>query len=96
MDAVVLRVLLRVHGSRSLKEKRARVRPVVDRIRHRHHLSVSEVGHQDVWNRAELAVAVVAPTHSRARELVDLAEEVIRAAADLEVVEADRTWIETD
>ncbi len=96
MQAAVVHFTLRLRGSRSLKEKRARVRPVVDRIRHRLHLSVSEVGQQDSWDRAELAVAVVAPTAGRVEELLEAAEDVVWAAADVEVLERRRTWLEPD
>jgi uncharacterized protein YlxP (DUF503 family) len=96
VDAVVSRISLRVHGARSLKDKRARIRPVIDRIRHRHHLSVSEVGYQDDLRRAEIGIAVVAPTVGRAEELLGAAEDVVHAAADLEVLDLQRTWFETD
>jgi uncharacterized protein len=96
VHAVAARIEVRVHGARSLKDKRARIRPVIDRIRHRHHLSVSEVGHQDTWNRARIGIAVVAPTVGRAQELLDAAEDVVHAAADLEVLDIERTWLETD
>ena len=96
MDAVVVRVDLRVRGARSLKDKRQRIRPVIDRLRHRLHLSVSEVGYQDAWNRAEVAVAIVAPTSERVAELLDAAEAVFHGAADLEVIDVERIWIERD
>ena len=96
MDAVVVRADLRVRGARSLKDKRQRIRPVIDRLRHRLHLSVSEVGHQDAWNRAEVAVAIVAPTSERASELLDSVEAVLHGAADLEVLDVERIWIERD
>jgi uncharacterized protein YlxP (DUF503 family) len=96
VDAVVVRADLRVRGARSLKDKRQRIRPVIDRLRHRMHLSVSEVGHQDAWNRAEVAVAVVAPTSERASELLDAVEAVLYGAANLEVLELEHLWIERD
>jgi uncharacterized protein YlxP (DUF503 family) len=96
VDAVVVRADLRVHGARSLKDKRQRIRPVIDRLRHRLHLSVSEVGHQDAWNRAEVAVAVVAPTSERVSELLDAVESVLYSAADLEVLDLEHLWIERD
>jgi len=46
---LVSRYELRLPGVRSLKEKRSRIRPVTDRVRHRHHLSVAEVDRQDEW-----------------------------------------------
>lgn len=46
-------------GTSSLKEKRARLRPVVDGIRNRFKVSTAEVGYNDVWDRALIASAVV-------------------------------------
>ena len=39
--------------SRSLKAKRAAIRPIVDGLRHRFRISVAEVDHQDQWQRAD-------------------------------------------
>ena len=60
MHAAVVRYDLHIPGSRSLKAKRAALRPVVDTLRHRFRLSVAETAHQDRWQRAEIGVAVVA------------------------------------
>ncbi len=51
---------LHVPESRSLKTKRAAIRPIVDGLRHKYRLSVAEVDHHDQWQRAAVAVAVVA------------------------------------
>ena len=56
----VLRLVLRVPGSRSLKEKRRAVNQVRDRLRSRHSVSVAEVGHLEDHQRAVLVVAMVA------------------------------------
>ena len=50
---------LHVPESRSLKAKRAAIRPIVDGLRHRFQVSVAEVDHQDQWQRAAIGVAVV-------------------------------------
>ncbi len=44
----------------SLKDKRRILRRVLDRIRHKHNVSISEVGDNDVWQRASIAVCMVA------------------------------------
>ncbi|MFI5043770.1 MAG: DUF503 domain-containing protein [Acidimicrobiales bacterium] len=93
MQVVAVRFELLVRGASSLKEKRARIRPILDRIRDRHHLSVSEVDHQDDWDRSTIAVAVVAPTERRALELLTSAERVVWAA-DVEVLDSARTWLD--
>ena len=64
------------HG-RSLKEKRAVVRPIVDRLRHRFHLSVAEVDHHDLWQRAAIGVALVAESHRHLEELLDTVERFV-------------------
>jgi hypothetical protein len=51
-----------IPDARSLKDKRRVIRRVVDRLRHRHNVSVSEVEHQDLWQRAGLALAAVGPS----------------------------------
>jgi uncharacterized protein len=55
----VLRMVLVVPGSRSLKDKRRAVNQVRDRVRSRYELSVAEVGHLDDHLRAVMAVAMV-------------------------------------
>lgn len=87
---------LRLPGCRSLKEKRSRLRPVVDRVRHRHHTSVAETGAQDTWDRAVLEVAVVAPGPRRAEELMDVIDRLVWSADGIEVVGAARDWLDPD
>ena len=59
MHVVVVRFELHVPHSRSLKEKRAALKPVVEGLRSRFSLSVAEVDHQDKWQRATLLCALV-------------------------------------
>lgn len=73
----VVRVELRIHGAASLKDRRAVVRRIRDRLRARHNVSVAEVGDQDVWQRATLGVAAVSlATADAARLLARLRSEV--------------------
>jgi uncharacterized protein YlxP (DUF503 family) len=44
----------------SLKDKRRVLRKVIDGIRHRHNVSIAEVGRNDTWQRAQIAVCMVA------------------------------------
>ena len=85
MHAAALRFDLHVPASRSLKAKRAAVRPIVDTLRHRYHVSVAEVDHQDRWQRAAIAVAVVAESNHHLTEVLDTVERFVRSAPDVEV-----------
>lgn len=53
----VARLELHLPEARSLKAKRSATRPLVERIRSRHQVLVSEVDHQDLHQRAALAIA---------------------------------------
>lgn len=55
----IARLELFVPEARSLKEKRSHTRGLVDRLRARHTVLVSEVGHQDLHQRAALAVCAM-------------------------------------
>jgi hypothetical protein len=61
MRVAALRVELHLPNPQSLKEKRAVLRPVIEGIRRLGSYSVSEVDHHDLWQRAAIGVAVVAP-----------------------------------
>jgi len=73
----VLRLLLHVPGSRSLKDKRKAVAQVRDRLRARHNLSVAEVGHLEDHRRAVLTGVMVANDSRFLRGVLDtIAHEV--------------------
>jgi uncharacterized protein len=90
MHAAALRFELFVPESQSLKAKRAAVRPIVDGLRHKFRLSVAEVDHHDTWQRAAVAVAVVAGTDGRLRELLERVERYVDAAPGVELLEIER------
>lgn len=96
MEVVALRVELYVRSSRSLKAKRAVIRPIVDGLRARFHVSVAEVDHHDEHHRAAVGVAVVAADAGHATDVADEIERWIWSRPDVEVVEITRSWVEWD
>jgi uncharacterized protein YlxP (DUF503 family) len=75
--------------SRSLKEKRSYVRPVVAALR-RFEISVAEVGALDLHGRAEIAVAVVAAEASHVGEVLDKCERLVAGRPELELLSVRR------
>ena len=75
---VVLHVHLFLPESGSLKAKRAELNSVKAHLRQRMGASVAEVGHQDSWQRATLAVAVAGASPARC----DSAADAIQRALD--------------
>jgi len=94
--AAAIRFDLHIPHSRSLKTKRAVIRPIIDGLRHRLHLSVAEVDFQDQWQRAAIAVAVVGGTHSHVREVLETVERFVAMARDIELLDISTTWLETE
>ena len=75
---------LRVPQSRSLKAKRHVIAPLTAAIRQRFPVSVAEVDHQDLWQRASLAVVAVSTDQSHVdRELAAMADEIERVEPGL-------------
>lgn len=85
---------LHVPESRSLKAKRAAIRPILDGLRHRFKVSVAEVDHQDRWQRAAIGVALVSGTEGRLREVLESVERFVAAAPGVELLEVETTWLE--
>ena len=87
---------LQVPASRSLKAKRATIRPIVDGLRHRFRISVAEVDHQGQWQRATIGVALVAESDGRVRELLDAVERFVVGAPDVELLGTEVAWLDPD
>lgn len=51
---------LRIPGSHSLKGKRRVLKPLLSRLRREFNVSTAEVGYNDMWQTAEVALVTVA------------------------------------
>lgn len=79
----LLTVELHFPGAHSLKEKRMVLRGVKDRVR-KFNISVAEVDHHDLWQRATLGIVTIATTQAQAdRELAAVAGEIERVEPGL-------------
>jgi uncharacterized protein YlxP (DUF503 family) len=96
MHAAALRIDLYLRECRSLKAKRSVVRPIVEGLRKRYRVSVSEVEQQDTWQRAVVGVAAVAPSHSHLTEMLHQVERFVWSFPEVEVLRIDRRWIEEE
>ena len=96
MHAVAVSFDLHVPASQSLKSKRAAIRPVIDGLRHRFKVSVAEVDHQNTWQRATIGVALVDGSAAHLEEVMASVERFVAAAAEVELLDIETTWLETD
>jgi uncharacterized protein len=92
--ALTLDVLL--GDVRSLKQKRAVVRPLVAELRRRFPgVAVAETGHLDLHRRAEIGVAVVSSTAANAAEVLTDCERIVAGHPEIELLSA-RTRLFSD
>ncbi|MDP6618794.1 MAG: DUF503 domain-containing protein [Nitrospinota bacterium] len=85
----VCTIELRIHGGRSLKEKRRVLRSVKDRIRNRFNVSIAEVDYQDKWQRALLALAAVSNERNHVTGLLESALSAVESMGLAEIVDAE-------
>lgn len=94
MYVAALAFKLHLPDCRSLKEKRALVRPVVEGLRRRFGVSAAEIDSHDKWQRASVAIAVVASTEAHVTDILDRAERFVWSFPELEVLECQQLWLE--
>ncbi len=67
----VVQFSLRIYGARSLKDRRQVVRSVLDRMASHFNASVADLGPDNVWDRADLAVSCIGSSPQEMETRVD-------------------------
>jgi uncharacterized protein YlxP (DUF503 family) len=80
---------LRIPLARSLKHKRHVVRSLTAALRQSFAVSVAEVDHQDLWQRATIAVAAVGADQHHLRRVMSSIERRVDAWAEVEVIDRE-------
>lgn len=70
MTVGVLVLILRLPGCGSLKEKRGRLKPLMNKLYKQFKLSVAEVDDQDIWGQAVVACALVTSDAVQTRRIL--------------------------
>ena len=77
----LLTIDIHIPHAQSLKDKRMVVRRMKDRLRSKFNVSVSEVDHQDLWQRSQLSVVTVGSDDDYVQQTLKFAlEEAERSA----------------
>ena len=96
MHVLALDLRLRLPHADSLKAKRSVIRPITERLPNKLGVAVAEVEDQNEHRFSRLAVVAVSGSARQTTELIDEAERFVWSRPDLEVLDADRTWMEVD
>jgi uncharacterized protein YlxP (DUF503 family) len=93
---LALDVELHLPSAGSLKAKRAVLRPLLEGCRRRFGADAAEVEHQDLWQRAGVGIAVVAPSAAHAEDRMAAIERWLWSGPDYEVCRCERHWLEVE
>ncbi len=77
--------------SSSLKDKRQALRPIVEHLRNKLNVSVAEIDHQDLWQRAAVGVSCVSSSIDHCRKIIQEVEKSMGRAALGRAEVVDRT-----
>ena len=78
---------LHLPACHSLKEKRSVLKPLTAALRRTLNVSVAETGQQDLWQRAEIACAVIGSARSVVDETLRAADRLVEEADGVRIVD---------
>jgi uncharacterized protein len=83
---------LHLPGCHSLKDKRGILRPLTAALRQQLNVSVAETGHQDLWQRAEIACAAVGSARPVVEQLLRSADRLVEGRDGVRIVDTATVW----
>ena len=86
------RIDLFLPESHSLKSKRQVIKGLKDRIRHRFNVSVAEVEHQSLWQRATLGLVMVSDEKGYIDRTLQQILNLVHAEPRLQVLDHAFEW----
>lgn len=94
IHVLLLVVDCHIPHSRSLKQKRAVVKGLIDRLRARLNASVAETGFLDEWQRSVLAISLVSNNRRYLQQQRNTVEQLLTASSgDLNVSRIEQHWL---
>lgn len=82
-------LVFRIHGCRSLKEKRGVVRPVISRLRNHFNAAIAEVACQDLYQRAEIGFSMVGNAVDHVSAMAESLVSMADTLASAELLDSD-------
>ena len=83
----VCTIEMHIPESGSLKTKRHSLKGLKDRIRSKFNVSVAEVDHNDLWQKASLAVAAVSNDKSYLNQTLDHVLDLVRSVPEVSLLD---------
>ncbi|HWK88936.1 MAG TPA: DUF503 domain-containing protein [Longimicrobium sp.] len=83
---------LHVPGCASLKDKRQVIKGLKDRLHARFNVSAAETAHQDLLQRAEIAVCVVSNDRKHAQSVLSSADGLVQMEGRARIIDSYTTF----
>ena len=96
MLVVATRFDLRIPACGSLKEKRHVVKTLSAGIRSKFNVSVAEVDHHELWQRAAIGVCAVDREPYHAKKVMHEVERFVERFPSVELIDAERSLLYPD
>lgn len=80
---------LRIPETHSLKGKRHVMQKMIERVKHRFNVAISEVGDNDLWQRAQIGICAVSNDRRHINSSLDKVVDFIEKMNLVEVVHKD-------
>lgn len=84
---------LHANSTHSLKEKRHIVSSIKDKLRHKYNISMVESGDQDLWQKIQLAVAMVSNSKPMVEKVFDQIEDFIYLNYPVQIVTVSKDYM---
>jgi len=82
-------ITLRIYGCRSLKEKRKIVKSLIIKLQNRFKISISEVGLNDVYSKAEIGFAMAGNNKRFVNSVIDKIIDFADLADSSEILDTE-------
>jgi uncharacterized protein YlxP (DUF503 family) len=93
MKVGIVTLVIEIPSSFSLKDKRRVLNSIKSKLKNRFNISISEIGEKDLWNRAELGIAIISDNTSFCNEQLGKVMEFIEKFPDIVVLSVNQEMI---
>ena len=84
---------LHVPGAQSLKDKRAVLKSLKDRLHNEFNVSVAETAHHDVWQRAELTVCLVSGDRRHVESVLASVDRFVEGVPQCRIIDSATSFL---
>lgn len=93
----LLSIILFLPSSRSLKDKRRLIKGMIEKIKNRYNVSISELDHHDLWQKSKICIAYIAKnqpgiekTFQKIEGFIESNPEIIIAQKEIDLFKPEK------